>query len=90
MKASRFDIGGGFFTTKPPLEPTGTITAFLTIWAFTKPSTSVRKSSAGHSTAGRRGNPAESQVHPGHLREVTKISNRGRGSGIPAPRAGRS
>ena len=32
-------------TTKPPLAPTGTITAFLTVWAFISPSTSVRKSS---------------------------------------------
>ena len=30
--------------TKPPLAPTGTITAFLTCCAFTSPSTSVRKS----------------------------------------------
>ena len=35
----------GRFTTKPPLAPVGTITAFLTIWAFISPSTSVRKSS---------------------------------------------
>ena len=32
-------------TTKPPFAPAGTITAFLTRWAFIKPSTSVRKSS---------------------------------------------
>jgi hypothetical protein len=31
--------------TKPPLAPTGTITAFFTCCAFTSPSTSVRKSS---------------------------------------------
>ena len=45
MKASRSDAGGAFFCTKPPLDPTGTITMFLTIWAFISPSTSVRKSS---------------------------------------------
>ena len=37
--------GGGRLTTKPPLAPTGTITAFLTICAFIRPRTSVRKSS---------------------------------------------
>ncbi len=36
---------GGRLTTKPPLAPTGTMTAFLTICALTRPSTSVRKSS---------------------------------------------
>ena len=43
----RFAVGGrgAFFNTNPPLEPTGTITVFLTIWALTRPSTSVRKSS---------------------------------------------
>ena len=33
------------FGTKPPLAPTGTITAFLTFCALASPSTSVRKSS---------------------------------------------
>ena len=36
---------GGCLTTKPPFAPTGTITAFLTIWAFISPRISVRKSS---------------------------------------------
>ena len=35
----------GDLTTKPPLAPSGTITVFLTCWAFIKPNTSVRKSS---------------------------------------------
>jgi hypothetical protein len=35
--------GCAFLSTKPPLEPTGTITVFFTICAFTRPSTSVRK-----------------------------------------------
>ena len=30
------------FRMKPPLEPSGTITAFFTFWAFIRPSTSVR------------------------------------------------
>ncbi len=38
-------IGSRRLTTKPPLAPVGTITAFLTICAFISPSTSVRKSS---------------------------------------------
>ena len=30
------------FRMNPPLEPSGTITAFFTFWAFIRPSTSVR------------------------------------------------
>ena len=30
------------FRMKPPLEPSGTITAFFTFWAFIRPRTSVR------------------------------------------------
>jgi hypothetical protein len=45
IQASRSVAGGAFFSTKPPLEPTGTMTVFFTICAFTRPSTSVRKSS---------------------------------------------
>ena len=37
--------GGGRLTTKPPFEPIGTMTAFLTICAFIRPRISVRKSS---------------------------------------------
>ncbi len=36
---------GGCLRTKPPFDPTGTMTAFLTICAFIRPRTSVRKSS---------------------------------------------
>src|SRR6478609_9335280 len=36
---------GGRLTTKPPFAPTGTMTAFLTSWALTRPRISVRKSS---------------------------------------------
>ena len=32
----------GCFSTKPPLAPVGTITAFLTICAFIRPRISVR------------------------------------------------
>ena len=31
--------------TKPPLDPSGTMMAFFTFWAFIRPRTSVRKSS---------------------------------------------
>ena len=34
--------GGGCFSTKPPLAPVGTITAFFTICAFIRPRISVR------------------------------------------------
>ena len=33
---------GDRFNTNPPLEPSGTITAFFTFCAFINPSTSVR------------------------------------------------
>ena len=36
--------GGSCLGTKPPLAPTGTMTAFFTCCALTRPSTSVRKS----------------------------------------------
>ena len=36
-------VGG--LTTNPPLAPTGTMTAFFTVWAFISPRISVRKSS---------------------------------------------
>ena len=45
-QASRSTVGSGSaLAKKPPLEPVGTMTAFLTICALTRPSTSVRKSS---------------------------------------------
>src|SRR5437764_151410 len=44
-KASRLYGAGGCLMTKPPLEPVGTITAFLTICALTSPRISERKSS---------------------------------------------
>ena len=43
--AARSPPRGGRLTTKPPFAPTGTMTAFLTICAFIRPRTSVRKSS---------------------------------------------
>ena len=36
---------GGRLTTNPPFDPTGTMTAFLTVCAFISPRISVRKSS---------------------------------------------
>ena len=38
-------FGRGFLEHEAPFAPTGTISAFLTIWAFIRPRTSVRKSS---------------------------------------------
>ena len=35
-------VTGARFRMKPPLEPSGTMMAFLTICAFISPSTSVR------------------------------------------------
>ncbi len=45
MKAVRSCGDGARFSTKPPFDPTGTITVFFTICALTRPRTSVRKSS---------------------------------------------
>ena len=46
IHASRSRPGSGScLAKKPPLDPVGTMTAFLTICALTRPSTSVRKSS---------------------------------------------
>ena len=89
MKASRLDIGGGFLTTKPPLEPTGTMTAFFTICALTSPSTSVRKSSR-RSLQRRppRATRPNRRCTPDTRGEVTKISNIGRGSGMPGTSRG--
>ena len=35
-------VAGDRFRMKPPFDPSGTITAFLTFCAFIRPSTSVR------------------------------------------------
>ena len=45
VTTSCFSSSGVFverFRMKPPLEPSGTMTAFFTFWAFIRPSTSVR------------------------------------------------
>ena len=39
---SRSGVGAVRFRMKPPFEPSGTMTAFLTICAFIRPRTSVR------------------------------------------------
>jgi len=76
-------------TTKPPFAPTGTITAFLTIWAFISPSTSVRKSSLRSDQ--RR--PPRATGPPRRWTastrgECTKISYIGLGSGSSGIRRG--
>ena len=35
-------VKGRRLRTKPPFDPSGTMTAFFTFWAFMRPSTSVR------------------------------------------------
>ena len=82
---------GGCFTTKPPLAPTGTITAFFTIWAFMRPSTSVRKSSmrSDHRRPPRATRPPR-RCTPSTRGEYTQISNMGRGSGRSGTLAGSS
>ena len=81
-RASRPPSAGGRLTTNPPFAPTGTISAFLTICAFIRPSTSVRKSS-GRSDQRR---PPRATLPPRRWTassrgEYTKISNWGFGSG---------
>ncbi len=64
-------MGGAFLSTKPPLEPTGTMTVFLTCWALTSPRTSVRKSSrrSDQRSPPRATLPA-AQVHALHARGI--------------------
>src|SRR6478735_8834886 len=84
MKASRSLEGGAAFNTKPPFEPTGTMTVFFTICALTRPSTSVRKSSG---RSDQRNPPRATRpprrCTPSKRVEYTKISNIGLGSGRP-------
>ena len=73
---------GGCLTTNPPLAPTGTMTAFLTACALTRPRISVRKSSrrSDQRRPPRATNPNR-RCTPSTRGEYTKISNFGRGSG---------
>ena len=81
-KASRSSAAGGRLTTKPPLAPTGTMTAFFTICAFTRPSTSVRKSSRrSDQRSPPRATGPNRRCTPSTRGEYTQISNRGRGAG---------
>ena len=87
--ASRSEAGGAFFSTKPPLEPTGTMTVFFTICAFTRPRTSVRKSSGRSDQRKAAAHLAPAQVDAFEARRVsTKIPvASGLGSGRPGTRA---
>ena len=73
---------GRRFGTKPPLAPTGTMTVFLTFWAFISPSTSVRKSSrrSDQRIPPRATKPIR-KCTPSTRGLYTKISNFGRGRG---------
>src|SRR5262245_35437220 len=81
--ASRLPAGTRF-GTKPPFAPTGTITAFLTCCALTRPSTSVRKSCgrSDHLMPPRATGPNR-RCTASNRGEHMKISHHGRGSGIP-------
>jgi len=85
--ASRSTLGspvgeGARLSTKPPFAPTGTITAFFTACAFTRPSTSVRKSSRrSDQRRPPRATGPNRRCTPSNRGEYTKISNRGRGAG---------
>ena len=63
-------LRSGRLTTKPPLAPTGTINAFLTICAFIRPRTSVRKSSGDRTTQAAAGDGAAAQMHALDARRV--------------------
>ena len=59
------------FGTKPPLAPTGTITAFLTCCAFTRPRISVRKSCGRSRPADAAARDlAEAHVHAFDARRI--------------------
>ena len=83
--------GGARFSTKPPLEPTGTITVFFTICAFIRPEhlgAEVLRAVRPAQAAAR--DRAAAQVHASKRGEYTQISNIGRGSGRPGTRFGSS
>ena len=72
----------GDFTTNPPLAPTGTMTAFLTVWALASPRISVRKSSGrSDQRSPPRATGPPRRCTPSTRGEYTKISNIGRGRG---------
>ena len=83
IHASRSREGSGnCFGRNPPLAPTGTMTAFLTSCAFTRPRISVRKSS--RRSLQRRPPLAtrpKRRCTPSTRGEYTQISNFGRGRG---------
>ena len=82
---------GGRLTTNPPFAPTGTITAFFTACALTRPSTSVRKSSLRSDQRNPpRATEPKRRCTPSTRGEYTKISNRGRGSGSSGTSRGSS
>ncbi len=82
---------GGRFTTKPPFAPTGTITAFFTACALTRPRISVRKSSRrSDQRRPPRATEPNRRCTPSTHGEYTKISNCGRGSGSPGISLGSS
>ncbi|CAB4936636.1 unannotated protein [freshwater metagenome] len=82
--ASRSTAGSGSSRAKkPPFAPTGTMTAFFTSWALTRPSTSVRKSSG----LSLQRKPPRATVPkriwtPSTLGEYAQISNIGLGRGM--------
>ena len=80
---------GSRIGTKPPLAPTGTMTAFFTCCALTSPSTSVRKS-CGRSDQRRppRATGPKRMCTPSTCGECTKISRNGRGAGTKARLSG--
>ena len=77
--------------TNPPFEPSGTITAFLTFWAFISPRTSVRKSSlrSDQRIPPRDTMPARRWTASISV-EYTQTSYRGMGFGISGTRSDRS
>src|SRR6266567_158739 len=80
-----------FLTTKPPFAPTGTITAFFTACALTRPRISVRKSSrrSDHRRPPRATAPKR-RCTPSTFGEYTQISYLGRGAGSSGSRCGSS
>ena len=82
-QASRSTAGSGSCLGRnPPFAPTGTMTAFLTACALTRPSTSVRKSSRrSDQRSPPRATSPKRRCTPSTRGLYTQISKRGRGRG---------
>ncbi|SIH63185.1 Uncharacterised protein [Mycobacteroides abscessus subsp. abscessus] len=90
IHASLSLIGGSCLGKNPPLAPVGTMRAFLTICALTRPRTSVRKSSRrSDQRRPPRATVPKRRCTPSTCGEYTHISSAGFGFGTKLSSVGR-